>query len=107
MIRQWDIWLVDFPFEDSNEEKSRPVIVLNAETLEVLSVKITSHTPRTDPYDVPITKWQESGLKHISTARISKTMYLNRNKFKHCLGNLHPDDRIVIMQKYMDYVRNH
>lgn len=29
MISQWDIWFADFPFEDMEGSKDRPVIVLN------------------------------------------------------------------------------
>lgn len=105
MINQWDLWFADFPFDDINQSKDRPVIVLNVDPLEVLSVKITTHDIRDeDQYDTPITKWIEAGLKQESIARISKTMILSPDKFRRKIGTLHSDDAIVIMQKYMDFI---
>lgn len=55
--------------------KDRPVIVINVEPLEVLSIKVTSHNLRAaDDFDTPILKWREVNLKQESVARISKTI---------------------------------
>ncbi|MFA9465601.1 MAG: type II toxin-antitoxin system PemK/MazF family toxin [Velocimicrobium sp.] len=105
MINQWDLWFADFPFEDSNQSKDRPVIVLNVDPLEVLSVKITTHNVRDmDTYDTPITKWREAGLKQESIARISKTTNLTQDKFRRKIGVLHNDDTMEIMKKYVEFI---
>jgi len=106
-INTWEVWFASFPFEDSRETKDRPVIVLNVEPLEVLSVKVTSHNVRNrDRFDIPIVKWVEAGLRQPSTARISKTIYLDVNSFKRKIGSLHNDDKTQIMNTYMDYINS-
>lgn len=105
MINQWDLWFADFPFEDINQSKDRPVIVLNIDPLEVLSVKVTTHDIRDeDQYDTPITKWMEAGLKQESIARISKTINITPDKFRRKIGVLHNDDAVVIMQRFVEFI---
>ena len=85
--KQWELWYANFPFEDKNISKDRPVIILSVQPLCVLSIKVTSHEVReADKYDVPITHWQEAGLKHESVARISKTVSLDNSKFRRKIG---------------------
>ena len=74
------IWFANFPYEeDATITKKRPVIILNVEPLEVLSVKVTSKDVRdADKYDTPIQHWSEAGLDKPSIARISKTMFLDK-----------------------------
>lgn len=107
-INQWDIWFANFPFEEIAVSKDRPVIVLNVEPLEVLSIKVTSHNLRdADEFDTPILKWREANLKQESVARISKTINLTKDKFRRKLGVLHDDDRQPIMQKYIEYIQSY
>lgn len=69
-----EVWAVDFPFEEDNtQSKVRSCIIMDVDTLEVLSIKVTKHEPR-DEYDIPILKWQEAQLPEPSYARVSKTM---------------------------------
>lgn len=108
MISQWDIWFADFSFEDMEGSKDRPVIVLNIEPLAVLSIKITSHDLRdTDEFDTPIVKWREAGLKQPSVARVSKTLNLTLDRFRRKLGILQEYDRQIMMDRYIEYLKNH
>ena len=52
-MNKGEVWFVEFPLEEDNSKTiNRPVIVLDENTLGVLSVKITKHSPRkTDLYD--------------------------------------------------------
>lgn len=56
MYNKGEVWFVEFPLEEDNSQTiNRPVVVLDENTLGVLSVKITKHSPRKeDPYDTPI-----------------------------------------------------
>lgn len=107
-INQWDIWIADFPFEeDATQIIARPVIVLSVEPLWILSVKVTTTSPRTnDIYDIPIVKWKESGLNEPSTARIAKTIGLQRFAFIKQLGVLHPDDRMNIVNTLYNFIKH-
>ena len=104
-MNQWEVWYAQFPYEeDPTIIKERPVIILNVETLQCLSVKVTSHDTRDeDEFDTPIVYWREAGLKRPSVARISKTMRLDKEKFVNKKGILHVDDRQTIMQRFIEF----
>ena len=105
-INQWDIWLVDFPLEENPKIfLPRPVVVLNVEPIQLLSLKITKHKPR-DKYDVIIHKWREAGLKYESTARVSKIIRLSHLKFKYKLGVLDEFDRNNVENSFIEYVQS-
>lgn len=107
-MNQWEVWYAKFPFEeDASITKERPVIILNVETLQCLSIKVTSHDIRSkDEFDTPIIYWKEAGLKKPSVARISKTMNLTKDKFVSKKGILHIYDRNVIMQRFVDFINS-
>jgi hypothetical protein len=107
MYNRGEVWFVEFPFEEDNTKTTnRPVIVLDENTLGVLSVKITKHAPREeDPYDVPILYWQEANLRLSSTARVSKVLLLSPDNFIFKIGELHPDDLERIARMYQLYLR--
>ncbi len=104
-----EVWWANFPFEeDSSLSKTRPVIVLDVEPLEVLSVKVTKSKPRPDDkYDLVLTNSTYANLKFIpSTARISKTLKINKSQFKGKIGDLDSVDFEDIKVKYMEYVND-
>ena len=48
------VWQVNFPFDDDlTQFKPRPCVIIDIDTLEVLSIKVTTHKAR-DEYDIPI-----------------------------------------------------
>ena len=77
-MQKGEVWFVEFPLEEDNSKTlNRPVVVLDDNTLGVLSVKITKHKVRqNDPYDVPIIYWEVANFRLASTARISKVILL-------------------------------
>lgn len=101
-----DVWFVEFPLEEDNLQTiNRPVVVLDADTLGVLSVKITKHAVRSnDPYDTPIIYWQEANLRLASTARVSKVMNLRPEDFIFKIGTLHKDDLERIEELYIHFM---
>ena len=107
-MKQWEVWFAKFPYDDNpNIIKERPVIILNVETLEVLSVKVTTHEVRDeDEFDTPIIYWKNAGLKRPSIARISKSINLSPENFVNKKGDLHNDDRQTIMENFMKFIEN-
>ena len=107
MYNKGEIWFVEFPLEENlSQTINRPVIVLDENTLGVLSVKITKHLPRVeDPYDTPILYLQEANLRLASTARVSKVFLLPQDSFIFKIGDLHPDDLQRIEGMYQTYLR--
>ena len=106
MYNKGEVWFVEFPLEEDNSQTINiPVIVLDENTLGVLSVKITKHSPRKeDPYDTPIIYWQEANLRLASTARVSKVFLLSQDSFIFKIGDLHQDDLERIEEMYKKYL---
>lgn len=108
MYHKGEVWFVEFPLEEDNSQSiNRPVVVLDENTLGVLSVKITKHSPRSeDPYDTPILYWQEANLRLASTARVSKVYLLPQESFIFKIGDLHQEDMKRIEEMYLKYLEN-
>ena len=106
MYNRGEVWFVEFPLEEDNSQTiNRPVIVLDENTLGVLSVKITKHSPRKeDPYDTPIIYWQEANIRLASTARVSKVFILSQDSFIFKIGDLHQDDLDCVEEMYQKYL---
>jgi len=94
-----------FPLEeDASKYIDRPVVIIVAEVPDVLVIKLTKTSPRkNDPFDVPVINYEVSGLKYPSTARISKAVTLDESQILEKIGNLHPDDLNVILQKLIEF----
>lgn len=109
MYNKGEVWFVEFPLEEDHSQTiNRPVIVLDENTLGVLSVKITKHSPRAeDPYDIPILYWQEANLRLASTARVSKVYLLSPDSFIFKIGSLHQDDLDRVEEMYQKYLDEH
>ena len=105
-MEQWDVWYAKFPYEENpNITKNRPVIILNVEPIECLSVKVTSKDIReVDEFDVEIKHWKDAGLKLPSVARVSKTMNLSKELFVNKKGVLQDEDKTIIMNKFKEYI---
>lgn len=107
-MQKGEVWFVEFPLEEDNSKTlNRPVVVLDDNTLGVLSVKITKHKVRqNDPYDVPIIYWEDANLRLASTARISKVILLPKDSFIFTIGSLHREDLLRIESMYEKYLSN-
>lgn len=107
-MQKGEVWFVEFPLEEDNSKTlNRPVVVLDDNTLGVLSVKITKHKVRqNDPYDVPIIYWEDANLRLASTARISKVILLPKDSFIFKIVSLHREDLLRIESMYEKYLSN-
>ena len=105
-MKKGEVWFVEFPLEkDSSKILNRPVVVLDENTLGVLSVKITKHKVRKeDPYDTPIIYWEDANLRLASTARVSKVTVLPRDSFIFKIGELHYEDLERIENMYIKFL---
>ncbi|MGD9679361.1 MAG: type II toxin-antitoxin system PemK/MazF family toxin [Vulcanibacillus sp.] len=94
-----------FPLEeDASKYIDRPVIIVIAESPEIVVIKVTKTAPRkNDLYDVPIKHYKYCGLKYPSTARISKVVTLDETQIFNKVRNLHPDDLKNILQKLIEF----
>ena len=100
-----EVWWTRFPFEDTNELKTRPAIILDVDVLLVLSVRVTKHLPRdNDKHDIPILYWKDAKLKLASTARISKTIPIPKRNFLNKIGELDTEDFDKVKTQYIKYL---
>jgi len=98
MIKPWDVWYAAVRFEDSEQVKSRPVVVTSSGIAFILAFKVTSHMPRNEWGEYALIEWQYAGLRKPSTVRIGKPLQLATSDMTRRLGSLHPLD-VVNIQK--------
>ena len=100
-FRKWEIWLANVKFDDSDEVKQRPVVIVENNIAFILALKVTSHTPRKGFYgEYALKYWQEAGLNKESTVRISQRLKLEEHDLNRRLGRLHSSD-ILQIQSYL------
>lgn len=104
-FHRWEVWFADFVFEeDEGRSKDRPVIILSIDPLTIATVKVTSQDKRAnDPYDVEIQYWREANFKKPSVARVSKQQTISKALFRRCVGRLHPQDAMNVMNTAIKY----
>lgn len=95
--RNWEIWLVDMPFEDVTGTKVRPALVIDCRVVGVLVAKMTTHPPRSNsPFEYVMIDWGGAGLNRETTLRLSKTIVLPPASFLKKLGTVQPVDQANI-----------
>ena len=101
-----DVWLAYFPFEDDPlQGKVRPVVVIdfNDETTLVMSIKVTTHEPRTQ-FDVQLLDYLGAGLFKPSVARVSHVIDLPLRDFRKWLGRLSMVDIVAIQTRLREFM---
>ena len=100
---RWDIWIARVEFEEGTGSKIRPVLIIDGTRCYVLSLKITSHAPRSQfPGEYQIVEWKEAGLLSPSTIRISKQLNLPADSFVKKIGRLTELDRFNVSRIYLE-----
>ena len=101
-----EVWEVNFPFEDDEtQSKKRPCIIMDVETLKVLTIKVTTHGAR-DKYDIPIFKWKEVNLLEPSYARVSKVAFIAKTDLVKKYGELDIVDFRNVSKAFQDFILN-
>ena len=73
--RRFEVWRVDFPFEDKpDKSKTRPALVISerGEAVYALMLRVTGNTGRAAEYDVYLDDWREDGLDYPCAVRCDK-----------------------------------
>lgn len=91
-IEPWDLWWALVRFEDTDEIKRRPVVVLENGEAMALVMKVTSHEPRQQWGKYDIVYWKSAGLPKPSTIRMTQLIRLEHGMFDRRIGRLHPVD---------------
>ena len=101
MQDKWEIWWAEVEYEDLNESKIRPVLVIGNDVFCIDCFKITSTKPREQETSYIIENYSEVGLKRKSTIRLGKILKIKHDKFLHKAGKL-TIKQIIEIKKIID-----
>lgn len=99
-LKKYDIWLAKVFFEDSEDYKERPVLILNNTVVLISAYKITSKG-KTGAIQSPIKQWKEAGLDKESYIVYEKALRLERTMLIRKLGRLQIADIYALEMKLM------
>ena len=86
----WDIYLAEVKFQDRDIWKNRPVLIIEDKITLVISLKMTSHSPREGEYAIKY--WKRANLNKPTTVRINKILTLDKSQLIHKIGRLQAED---------------
>lgn len=92
-----EVWWIHFPYDDEVNEKRRPAIVIDNETIAILATYVTSKN-KDNPYSIEIEDWEKAGLPKPSWTRIDKIVRINEWYMDKKIGDLSQKDLTKIMQ---------
>ena len=98
-IEPWDLWWAEVKYEDHEGSKRRPVLIVSADEVYVLSYKITSHEARNQWGEYEIVQWKSAGLPKPSAVRLTQLYKFNQSSLKKKIGRLTPMDIEAICLK--------
>lgn len=90
-MKKYEIWWAEVIFEDSEEKKTRPILILSDMAFLISAYKITSQG-KTHLTQCPIKRWQEAGLEKESYIIYDKPIRLKKDKLISKIGTLHIGD---------------
>ena len=93
--KRWEVWWAYVKYEDSNEIKKRPVLIIGEEYGLVLSLKMTTHKPR-NATDYLLKHWKTAGLDRETTVRTDKFCKLRDSELIRKVGRLTSYDMVQI-----------
>jgi mRNA interferase MazF len=95
IILPGDFWVAAIPFTNGVGAKKRPVLVLWLDQQDVVVAAVTSAAPRS-PMDVMLQEWAASGLRAVSTVRLSRLDCLETSLFLGKVGTIAPTDAATV-----------
>lgn len=98
-----EVWWIHFPFEDTEELKRRPAIVIDDDTIAILAMYVTSQNKNHSPYSIALNDWDATGLSKPSWARIDKIVSISEWYMDTKAGELSESDRTMILQLVAEY----
>ncbi len=88
-----DILLLAFPYTAGTDTKKRPaLVVIDTGDNYVVTARLTTQPP-SSPFDIPVTRWKESGLLAPSVIRVHKLATIEKSLIARRLGRLEDPDR--------------
>ncbi len=100
-----EVWWTQFPFEEIEESKRRPAIVIDDEQIAILSLMVTSKN-KDNPYCIEIKGWKEAGLSVPSWARIDRIIKMDEWRMERKIGDLLEEDLSKILQLVVEFMKD-
>ncbi len=100
-IKQWDIWWADVKFEETDEVKRRPVLIVNPQKVFVMALKMTSRNRGDNIEEYRVRDWRSSGLSKPTFIRLRHYLRLQNNEIVSYIGQLSPRDILLIQQRLL------
>ena len=98
-IDKWHIWMAKVGYEDSDEFKERPVLIMNNVAYMISAFKMTG-TDRGDNFpEHRIRDWKGAGLKKETSVRLDKLLKLDKTVLTTYVGKLSIGDIFLIESK--------
>lgn len=95
----WDIWWANVKFRESGEEKRRPIIILDDRTAFVLSLYVTSSSPRPGYSDYVVQDWEMAGLPKQSTIHLDERLRIEPERILTKIGRISQRDKLLLSLK--------
>jgi mRNA interferase MazF len=99
-----EFWVADIPFTDGTASKRRPILVLWLDGADLVAAAVTSAAPRSAT-DVALADWNASGLRVVSTVRLSRLDCLEQSLLIARIGAISPHDAQAIKQVWASQVK--
>lgn len=99
-MNKYEIYWADVPFEDSDESKLRPILILNDVALVITALKITSKGKSTAT-QIEISNWKGAGLSKQSYICIDKCLRLDKSAIGEKIGELQLIDKYMLQKALM------
>ena len=95
-LNRWDVCIAFVGFEDEDDFKKRPILILGEEVFLIDAFMMTGQPPRVGEYALKY--WKEAGLHKETVVRVSKRLRLSENAIIKKIGSLHPSDILEIQR---------
>lgn len=104
-VKRWDVCLAYVGFEDAEDFKTRPVLILGETALLLDALMMTGQPPR--PGEYALKYWAEAGLHKQTAVRVSKRLRLSEEAVIKKIGSLQPADileieKIILSEPFTD-----
>jgi mRNA interferase MazF len=103
-VQPGEFWVADIPFTDGTASKRRPILVLWLDGADVVAAAVTSAAPRSGT-DVALADWKASGLRAVSTVRLSRLDCLEQCLLIARIGTISTHDAQDIKQVWASQVK--
>lgn len=97
-----EIWWTSFPFDEVDETKFRPAIIIDDNRIAILAMYVTSQN-KDNPFYIEIEQWQEAGLPKPSWARIDRIINIDEWRLNKKIGDLSEKDLLKFLQLIAEF----